>query len=90
MWATPDPKFAMAQCRVWNTWAWEVFGEYNDRLAPVACIATGDMEGSMAEIERAAIEATLELVGGNRQKAAKVLGIGERTLYRKIKEYGLS
>ena len=32
----------------------------------------------------------LELVGGNRQKAAKVLGIGERTLYRKIREYGLA
>lgn len=45
---------------------------------------------SMAEIERAAIRVTLELVGGNRQKAAKVLGIGERTLYRKIKEYELS
>ncbi len=44
----------------------------------------------MAEIERAAIRATLELVGGNRQKAAKVLGIGERTLYRKIKEFDLS
>ncbi|MCB1743331.1 MAG: amidohydrolase family protein, partial [Gammaproteobacteria bacterium] len=54
MWATPDPEFAMAQCRVWNTWAWEVFGPYNDRLAPVAAIATGDMQGSMQEIERTA------------------------------------
>ena len=27
MWATPDPQFAMAQCRVWNDWAWEQFGE---------------------------------------------------------------
>ena len=26
MWATPDPHFAMAQCRVWNDWAWEQFG----------------------------------------------------------------
>lgn len=54
MWATPDPKFAMAQCRVYNTWAWEFFGEYNDKMSPVACIATGDFEGSMAEIERTA------------------------------------
>ena len=23
MWATPDPVFAMAQCRVYNDWAWE-------------------------------------------------------------------
>ena len=45
---------------------------------------------TMAEIEREAIRANLELVGGNRQKAAKVLGIGERTLYRKIKEFGLA
>jgi len=44
---------------------------------------------SLAEIERAAIEANLQLVGGNRQKAAAILGIGERTLYRKLKEYGL-
>ena len=30
------------------------------------------------------------MTGGNRQQAAEILGIGERTLYRKIKEYGLS
>jgi transcriptional regulator of acetoin/glycerol metabolism len=29
------------------------------------------------------------LTKGNRQIAAKILGIGERTLYRKIKEYNL-
>ncbi len=44
---------------------------------------------SLAEVERDLIQATLELVGGNRQRAARMLGIGERTLYRKIKEYGL-
>ena len=44
---------------------------------------------SLAELERAAIQANLDLVDGNRQKAARILGIGERTLYRKIKEYGL-
>ena len=32
---------------------------------------------------------TLARTAGNREQAAKVLGIGERTLYRKIKEYGL-
>jgi DNA-binding NtrC family response regulator len=42
---------------------------------------------TMAEIERAAIEAVLQQTRGNRRKAAEVLGIGERTLYRKLNEY---
>jgi DNA-binding NtrC family response regulator len=45
---------------------------------------------TMADVERAAIEATLKETRGNRRKAAEVLGIGERTLYRKIKEYALA
>jgi two-component system response regulator HydG len=50
-----------------------------------------DLAGrTLAEVERALIEANLELAGGNRQKAAKITGVGERTLYRKLKEYGLS
>jgi len=44
---------------------------------------------TMAEIEREVIKATLKMVNGHRAKAARILGIGERTLYRKIKEYGL-
>ena len=44
---------------------------------------------SMAEVERAAIEAALKETRGNRRKAAEALGIGERTLYRKLKEYAL-
>lgn len=43
----------------------------------------------MAEIERGAIEAALRETRGNRRKAAEVLAIGERTLYRKLKEYNL-
>jgi DNA-binding NtrC family response regulator len=42
---------------------------------------------SMAEIERAAIEAALKETRGNRRRAAEMLGIGERTLYRKLREY---
>lgn len=38
-------------------------------------------------IERWAIEETLKLTGGNREEAARILGIGARTLYRKLKEY---
>jgi DNA-binding NtrC family response regulator len=44
---------------------------------------------TMADVERAAIEAALRESRGNRRRAAEVLGIGERTLYRKIKAYGL-
>ena len=44
---------------------------------------------TMAEVEKAAIEAALREYRGNRRKAADVLGIGERTLYRKIKAYRL-
>ena len=54
MWATPDPTFAMAQCRVYNDWAWETFGPYNHRMSPAAAIATGDLEGSLAEVARVA------------------------------------
>lgn len=42
---------------------------------------------TLAAMERRAIEAALERFGGNRRKAAEALQIGERTLYRKIKEY---
>jgi DNA-binding NtrC family response regulator len=44
---------------------------------------------TMAQIERAAIEAALKETSGNRRKAAELLGIGERTLYRKLREYQL-
>jgi two-component system response regulator HydG len=44
----------------------------------------------IAEIEAMFIGETLKATGGNREEAAGMLGIGERTLYRKIKEYGLS
>ena len=44
---------------------------------------------SMDDIERWAIEETLKLTGGNREETAKMLGIGARTLYRKLKEYNL-
>jgi predicted TIM-barrel fold metal-dependent hydrolase len=54
MWATPDPELAMAQCRVWNDWAWEFYGPHNDTMSPMAALATGDIPGTLAEIERAA------------------------------------
>jgi len=44
---------------------------------------------TMADVEKATIGAALRESRGNRRQAAAKLGIGERTLYRKIKEYGL-
>ncbi len=52
--------------------------------------STGGLVGlTMEEVERLMIERTLQATGGNREAAAKMLDIGTRTLYRKIKEYGL-
>ena len=42
---------------------------------------------TLSDMERAAITATLRDLKGNRRRAAAALGMGERTLYRKIKEY---
>jgi len=44
---------------------------------------------TMEELEEEAIRMVLHEVGGNRRKAAESLGIGERTLYRKIQKYGI-
>jgi two-component system, NtrC family, response regulator HydG len=43
---------------------------------------------SLEEIEKNYIAETLKMTNGNREEASRILGIGERTLYRKIKEYG--
>ena len=44
---------------------------------------------TMEQLEKIHISNTLKLTGGNREKTAKMLGIGARTLYRKLREYGL-
>ncbi len=44
---------------------------------------------SLEDVEREAIRQTLNLTNQNREEAAKILRIGERTLYRKIDRYGL-
>ena len=52
--------------------------------------AAGTLAGvPLDELEKQAIVDTLAKTDNNREKAAKILGIGERTLYRKIKEYNL-
>lgn len=44
---------------------------------------------TLSEIERHYIERTLEMTQGNREEAARILGIGERTLYRDIQDWKL-
>jgi two-component system response regulator HydG len=44
---------------------------------------------SLKEIEKWAIEHTLTLANHNREETARILGISERNLYRKLREYEL-
>nr|WP_244420385.1 sigma-54 dependent transcriptional regulator [Isosphaera pallida] len=61
------------------------------RAGAGTCQAANALVGkTMDEIEQYYIAETLKLTRGNREEAARILGIGERTLYRKIKEYGIS
>ncbi len=56
-WATPDPVFAMAMCRAWNRWAYDMFspdGWHDGRTLPLALIAAGDLDGALAEVRWAA------------------------------------
>ena len=70
--------------------------ELNDAPVPPAT-STADTANTLSalvgksldEVDRLFITETLRLAAGNREEAARMLGIGERTLYRKIKEYGL-
>jgi DNA-binding NtrC family response regulator len=43
---------------------------------------------TLAETEKELILETLRKTGGNKTQTAKLLGIGVRTLYRKLEEYG--
>jgi DNA-binding NtrC family response regulator len=44
---------------------------------------------TLEEVERAHIERVIRETGGHRGNAARLLGISERNLYRKLREYGL-
>ena len=57
--------------------------EHMRQQAPSFVPATG----TLGETEKARILAALKEVGGNRSRAAQVLGISRRTLYRKLDEY---
>ena len=57
-----------------------------EELSPVA-VGKGT---TMEQMERSLIEQALAESKGNRKEASRKLGIGERTLYRKLKKYNLS
>ena len=65
----------------------EVMGFSNGKifLMPVGSLAGIGLD----RLEKEAIRQTLAMTNGNREQTAELLGIGERTLYRKLKEYGL-
>jgi DNA-binding NtrC family response regulator len=58
-------------------------------VAPVTGSSNEVSGSSLQEVERRAILQALEDSGGDRLRAAKLLGIGKTTIYRKLKEYGL-
>jgi DNA-binding NtrC family response regulator len=44
---------------------------------------------NLNDLERQMLEKALDRNNGNRKKAAQELGISDRTLYRRLKQYGL-
>lgn len=54
IWATADSEFSHAMCRAYNDWAWETFADFNDQLAPMACVAPGALDQTLEEIQRCA------------------------------------
>jgi DNA-binding NtrC family response regulator len=58
-----------------------------ERAAPIRPVFA--LGTTIAQMERELIRATLETTGGNRTHSAQLLGIGVRTLQRKIREFGL-
>jgi two-component system response regulator HydG len=60
--------------------------EPDERTDPLKTLSGIKLE----EVEKVLVVNTLKDVGGNRERAARLLGVSTRTLYRKIQEYGLS
>ncbi|MBC8425434.1 sigma-54-dependent Fis family transcriptional regulator [bacterium] len=65
-------------------------GQVVDTFAGATGYSTDPGAGDLLSAERALIERALATTGGKRRLAAEKLGISERTLYRKLKRYGLS
>ena len=63
-----------------------------DRIARFLGTGTGDadLRGKIAGLEREEIERVLKACGGNKTKAAKMLGISRKTLWQKLRQFGSS
>lgn len=55
----------------------------------LANIPQAQLQNTLQQLERQAILQALQATGGDRIRAARLLGIGKTTIYRKLKEYGL-
>lgn len=67
----------------------QCLGEQKETPKPQAPVTLVASPMPLRELEIDAIRLALEVHNGNREATAKALGIGERTLYRKIKGYKL-
>jgi DNA-binding NtrC family response regulator len=65
-------------------------GEAGDGLGGLEHAGPDDAIVSIADMEKQAILGTIRQLNGDKLMAAKLLGIGKTTLYRKLKEYGLA
>jgi len=70
--------------------AGSVFGHAQREKEQSESRPLGRVSGSLADVERAHIEAVLHEMGGNVTRSATALGIDRRTLQRKLKAYGLA
>jgi len=59
-------------------------------VVPCVNCAPAPPPRTLAQNTEAAIKAALEQNDNNRERAAAALGIGERTMYRRVREYGLN
>jgi len=65
----------------------EIMDIESGRISAIDPDSIGDV--SMKDVEHELIESTLTKLNHNRRKTARALGLSERTLYRKIKEYNI-
>ncbi len=63
--------------------------DFGHREATASSARNGSEIASIADLEKEAILRTIRQLNGDKLMAAKLLGIGKTTLYRKLKEYGI-